>query len=630
MNTTKTFIFDFDSTFIQVEALDELSVIVHGKTNAAQKILSAIQEITNLGMEGKITLKESLFKRIQLLQAHRDHLEELIKELKGKISTSVIRNKNFFKLHKEEVYIISNGFKEIIVPIVQEFGIKPQNVLANTFEFDHHGNIVGFDQKDELCENKGKALKIQSLNFEGEVIMIGDGYTDYETLQYGVVSKFYAFTENVRRQVVLDLAEKIAPSLDEILYDLSYKASVSYPKNRIQVLLLENIHPDAVAQFEKEGYQVTSLKGSLSEEELSEQIKDVSILGIRSKTIVTEQVLKNANKLHAIGTFCIGTNQVDLQVCSQKGIAVFNAPYSNTRSVVELAIGEMIMLMRATFEKSQKMHQGIWDKSANGSVEIRGKKLGIVGYGSIGSQLSILAEALGMQVYFYDVVDKLALGNAKKCASLQELLALADVISLHVDGRENNQQLIAANEFNLMKNGVVFLNLSRGHIVDMDALITNLDNGKIKGTAIDVFPYEPKNNDEIFVSALRGRHNVILTPHIGGSTEEAQHDIGHYVSGKIIQYINTGTTFGSVNLPEIQLPEFDNAHRVMHIHENVKGILAQINTILSNANCNILGQYLKTNEQIGYVITDIDSFYDPDLEKQLKMIPNTIRYRILY
>ncbi|MFK6999734.1 phosphoglycerate dehydrogenase [Flavobacterium oreochromis] len=630
MNTTKTFIFDFDSTFIQVEALDELSVIVHGKTNAAQKILSAIQEITNLGMEGKITLKESLFKRIQLLQAHRDHLEELIKELKGKISTSVIRNKNFFKLHKEEVYIISNGFKEIIVPIVQEFGIKPQNVLANTFEFDHQGKIVGFDQKDELCENKGKALKIQSLNFEGEVIMIGDGYTDYETLQYGVVSKFYAFTENVRRQVVLDLAEKIAPSLDEILYDLSYKASVSYPKNRIQVLLLENIHPDAVAQFEKEGYQVTSLKGSLSEEELSEQIKDVSILGIRSKTIVTEQVLKNANKLHAIGTFCIGTNQVDLQVCSQKGIAVFNAPYSNTRSVVELAIGEMIMLMRATFEKSQKMHQGIWDKSANGSVEIRGKKLGIVGYGSIGSQLSILAEALGMQVYFYDVVDKLALGNARKCASLQELLAIADVISLHVDGRENNQQLIAANEFNLMKNGVVFLNLSRGHIVDMDALITNLDNGKIKGTAIDVFPYEPKNNDEIFVSALRGRHNVILTPHIGGSTEEAQHDIGHYVSGKIIQYINTGTTFGSVNLPEIQLPEFDNAHRVMHIHENVKGILAQINTILSNANCNILGQYLKTNEQIGYVITDIDSFYDPDLEKQLKMIPNTIRYRILY
>ncbi|WP_421498082.1 phosphoglycerate dehydrogenase [Flavobacterium columnare] len=630
MAQRKIFIFDFDSTFIQVEALDELCTIIHGETPIAETVLKTIQEITNQGMEGSITLKESLSKRIHLLQAHRDHLEELIKKLKDKISTSVIQNKNFFKLHSEEVYVISNGFKEIIVPIVQEFGIKPENVLANTFVFDHHGNIVGFDEKEELCENKGKALKIQSLKLEGEVIMIGDGYTDYETKQYGVVSKFYAFTENIKRQVVLDLAEKVAPSLDEILYDLSVKASVSYPKNRIQVLLLENIHPDAVAQFEREGYQVTSLKGSLSEEELCEQIKEVSILGIRSKTTVSARVLENAHKLHAIGTFCIGTNQVNLQVCSQKGIAVFNAPYSNTRSVVELAIGEMIMLMRATFEKSQKMHQGIWDKSANGSVEIRGKKLGIVGYGSIGSQLSILAEALGMQVYFYDVVDKLALGNAKKCASLQELLAVADVVSLHVDGRENNEQLMDANAFSAMKNGVVFLNLSRGHIVDMDALIVNLESGKIRGAAIDVFPYEPKNNDEVFLSALRGRDNVILTPHIGGSTEEAQHDIGNYVSRKIIQYINTGTTFGSVNLPEIQLPEFDNAHRVMHIHENVKGILAQINTIFSNANCNILGQYLKTNEQIGYVITDVDSFYDPDLEKQLKMIPNTIRYRILY
>ncbi|MFK7048884.1 D-3-phosphoglycerate dehydrogenase [Flavobacterium columnare] len=630
MTQHKTFIFDFDSTFIQVEALDELCTIVHGKTAIAETVLKTIQEITNQGMEGKLTLKESLSKRIQLLQAHRDDLEELIKRLKDKISISVIRNKKFFKLHSENIYIISNGFKEIIVPIVQELGIKSENVLANSFAFDHQGNIVGFDEKDELCENKGKALKIQSLNLEGEVIMIGDGYTDYEALQYGVVSKFYAFTENVRRQVVLDLAEKIAPSLDEILYDLSYKASVSYPKNRIQVLLLENIHPDAVAQFEREGYQVTTLKESLSEEELCNQIKEVSILGIRSKTTVSARVLEKAHKLHAIGTFCIGTNQVDLPVCNQKGIAVFNAPYSNTRSVVELAIGEMIMLMRATFEKSQKMHQGIWDKSANGSVEIRGKKLGIVGYGSIGSQLSILAEALGMQVYFYDVVDKLALGNAKKCTSLQELLALADVVTLHVDGREENKELIGAKAFEIMKKGVVFLNLSRGHIVDMDALIANLDNNKIRGAAIDVFPYEPKSNDEKFFSSLRGRENVILTPHIGGSTEEAQHDIGNYVSQKIIQYINTGTTFGSVNLPEIQLPEFDNAHRIMHIHENVKGILAQINTILSNANCNILGQYLKTNEQIGYVITDVDSFYDPNLEKQLKNIPNTIRYRILY
>ncbi|WP_136668463.1 phosphoglycerate dehydrogenase [Flavobacterium sp. H122] len=628
--TTKKLIFDFDSTFIQVEALDVLCEIAHKNSNDLSSALSEIQRITNLGMEGKLSLKESLYQRLHLLNAHRDDLEELIKQLKSKISGSVVRNANFFKQHADDTYIISNGFKEIIVPIVQEFGIKPENVLANSFVFDHEGKIIGFDESEELCENHGKALKIKSLNLDGEVIMIGDGYTDYETLQHGVVSKFYAFTENVKRQVVLDLADRVAPSLDEILYDLSFKASVSYPKNRINVLLLENIHPDAVANFEREGYNVTTLKGSLSEDELCEKIKDVSILGIRSKTTVTAKVLENAAKLHAIGTFCIGTNQVDLNTCSQKGIAVFNAPYSNTRSVVELALGEMIMLMRSTFEKSNKMHKGIWDKSANGSVELRGKKLGLVGYGSIGSQLSVIAEALGMQVYFYDVVDKLALGNAKKCASLKELLSVADVVSLHVDGRESNGNIIDAEAFKSMKDGVIFLNLSRGHIVDLNALIENLDNGKIKGAAVDVFPYEPKNNDEPFVSELCGRDNVILTPHIGGSTEEAQHDIGNYVSNKIIQYINTGTTYGSVNLPEIQLPEFKNAHRVMHIHENVKGILAQINTILSNANCNILGQYLKTNEQIGYVITDIDSFYDPSLEKQLKEIPNTIRYRILY
>lgn len=628
--TTKKLIFDFDSTFIQVEALDVLCEIAYKNNNDLTHALSEIQRITNLGMEGKLSLKESLYQRLHLLNAHRDDLEELIKQLKSKISSSVVRNANFFKQHADDTYIISNGFKEIIVPIVQEFGIKPENVLANSFVFDHQGKIVGFDESEELCENQGKALKIKSLNLDGEVIMIGDGYTDYETVQHGVVSKFYAFTENVKRQVVLDLADRVAPSLDEILYDLSFKASVSYPKNRINVLLLENIHPDAVANFEREGYNVTTLKGSLSEDELCEKIKDVSILGIRSKTTVTAKVLENATKLHAIGTFCIGTNQVDLETCSQKGIAVFNAPYSNTRSVVELALGEMIMLMRSTFEKSNKMHKGIWDKSANGSVELRGKKLGLVGYGSIGSQLSVIAEALGMQVYFYDVVDKLALGNARKCASLKELLAVADVVSLHVDGRESNANIIDAEAFKCMKDGVIFLNLSRGHIVDVKALIENLDNGKIKGAAVDVFPYEPKNNDEPFVSELCGRDNVILTPHIGGSTEEAQHDIGNYVSNKIIQYINTGTTYGSVNLPEIQLPEFKNAHRVMHIHENIKGILAQINTILSNANCNILGQYLKTNEQIGYVITDIDSIYDPSLEKQLKEIPNTIRYRILY
>ncbi len=630
MKSTETFIFDFDSTFIQVEALDVLCEIIYENNSNGQHVLSEIQRLTNLGMEGKLSLKESLTQRIELLQANRDHLGSVIEALRHKVSNSVIRNRSFFKQHADDIYIISNGFKEIIIPIVQEYGIKPEHVLANTFRFDHNGKIIGFDEKDELCENKGKVLKIKSLNLKGEVIMIGDGYTDYETMQGGAATKFYAFTENVSRAVVVEKADRLAPSLDEILYDLSYKASVSYPKNRISVLLLENIHPDAVRIFEQEGYSVETVKGSLSEDELCKRIKDVSILGIRSKTQITPRILDCANKLHAIGTFCIGTNQVNLDECSKRGIAVFNAPYSNTRSVVELALGEMIMLIRNTFVKSTKMHQGIWDKSANNSVEIRGKKLGIVGYGSIGAQFSVIAEALGMKVYFYDVIDKLALGNAKKCSSLQELLALSDVVTLHVDGRKENANLINETSFEQMKDGVVFLNLSRGHVVDLNALIKNLKSGKVRGSAVDVFPEEPASNDEPFISELCGLPNVILTPHVGGSTEEAQLDIGNYVARKIIQYINTGSTFGSVNLPEIQLPEFQSAHRIMHIHENVKGILAQINTILLEYDNNIVGQYLKTNENMGYVITDIDNFHNTDLEKRLKDIPNTIRYRILY
>ncbi|OOG73279.1 phosphoglycerate dehydrogenase [Flavobacterium sp. A45] len=626
----ETFIFDFDSTFIKVEALDVLCEVIYEDSAAGVQILSEIQRLTDLGMEGKLSLKESLTKRIQLLQANRDHIGSVIEELKKKVTASVIRNRTFFKQHSDNIYIISNGFKEIIIPIVQEYGIKPEHVLANTFKFDHDGKIIGFDEKDELCENQGKVKKIKSLNLQGEAIMIGDGYTDYETLEGGAVSKFFAFTENVSRKIVVEKANQIAPSLDEILYELSYKASVSYPKNRINVLLLENVHQDAVKIFEHEGYNVETIKGSLSEDELIEKIKGVSILGIRSKTHVTEKVLEHANKLHAVGTFCIGTNQVDLNACSMKGISVFNAPYSNTRSVVELALGQIIMLVRNTFEKSKLMHEGVWDKSATNSVEIRGKKLGLVGYGSIGSQLSIVAEALGMKVYFYDAVDRLALGNAKKCSSLKELLSLSDVVSLHVDGRASNKNIIDADAFDYMKPGVVFLNLSRGHVVDIEALVANLKSGKIHGAAVDVFPYEPKNNDEPFVSELQGLKNVILTPHIGGSTEEAQEDIGHYVANKIINYINTGTTYGSVNLPEIQLPELQSAHRIMHIHENVKGILAQINNILLEYDNNILGQYLKTNETLGYVITDIDNFHNKDLEKKLKKIPNTIRYRILY
>jgi len=404
----------------------------------------------------------------------------------------------------------------------------------------------------------------------------------------------------------------------------------SYPKNRINVLLLENIHPDALRWMKEEGYNVETHSAALDEDELVEKIKDVSILGIRSKTHVTKRVLDHANRLIAVGAFCIGVNQIDLLACVKKGVAVFNAPYSNTRSVVELAIGEMIMLMRNLPDKLPLMHDGIWDKSAKNSFEIRNKKLGIVGYGNIGTQLSVLAESFGMFVYYYDVVERLSLGNAKKCNTLQELLETVDIVSLHVDGRRENEKFIGEEQFRMMKAGMILINLSRGNIVDVEALRENMLNGKVRGAAVDVFPLEPKSNDEEFVSPLRGLPNTILTPHIGGSTTEAQVNIANFVPAKIIEYINTGTTTTSVNFPNIQLPTLENAHRLIHVHENVSGVLADINHVLAKHNINIMGQYLKTNEEIGYVITDIEKAYHDEVRKDLKAVKHTIKFRVLY
>lgn len=627
---TKYFILDFDSTFTKVEALDELAGIALDGSPLREQIVEQIADLTNRGMDGSISFRESLEKRVALLNANRSHLERLIALLKAKVSDSVKRNRAFFETYADTILIISSGFKEFIVPVVSEYGIKPDNVYANEFLFDEKGNIIGFRDDIPLAHNNGKVTQLAELNLQGEVYVIGDGYTDYEMRKAGLANSFYAFTENVVRESVTGIADHVTPSLDEFLYVNKLPMAISYPKSRINVLILENIHSEATHIFKEEGYNVEIINSALDENELCEKIKDVSILCIRSKTNVTRKVIEHANKLMAIGAFCIGTNQIDLEACLEKGIAVFNAPYSNTRSVVELAIGEIIMLMRNIPDKAAGMHQGKWDKSATGSYEVRGKKLGIIGYGNIGSQLSIVAEALGMDVYFYDIVDRLAIGKAQKCRSLRELLNLADIVSLHVDGRKQNRNLIGAAEFAEMKDGVIFINLARGEVVDVDALVNALQTGKVRGAAVDVFPQEPKNNKEEFVSPLRGMKNVLLTPHIGGSTMEAQINIAQFVPGKLIEYINTGNTFMSVNFPNIQLPVLENAHRLIHVHKNVSGILAQINNVLARHQINIVGQYLKTSEKVGYVITDIDKAYNKEVIKDLKAIENTIKFRVLY
>lgn len=630
MKLNKYFVIDFDSTFTKVEAFDVLAEISLKDHPDVEDKKKEIATITNQGMDGSISFRESLERRLNLLAPSRQHLSPLVSKLKENVSESFKRNKEFFTKYADNIYIISNGFREFIEPIVTDFGIKPENILANEFTFDSDGRVTGFDIDNPLSANGGKVEQLKKLNLPGDVYVIGDGYTDYEIKHAGLANKFFAFTENVERENVKSKADHIAPSLDEFLYLNKLNTVVSYPKNRINVLLLENVHPVAVELLKGEGFNVETYHAAMTEEELCQRIKNVSVLGIRSKTQVTAKVLEHANRLMVIGAFCIGTNQIDLKTATKKGIAVFNAPFSNTRSVVELAIAEMIILMRNIADKSTKMHKGEWDKSAKGSFEVRGKKLGLIGYGNIGTQLSVIAESLGMKVLYYDTEERLSLGNAVKCKSMKEVLEQADVISMHVDGRKSNANLIGAKEFAMMKKGVIFINLSRGHIVDIQALRENILSGKVAGCAIDVFPYEPVSNDEEFKSELRGLPNTILTPHIGGSTLEAQENIGNFVPGKMMDYINTGSTSNSVNFPNLTLPILKDAHRLIHIHDNVPGILAKINQILATNGINIVGQYLKTTDSIGYVITDINKEYDKDVIKELRAIDNTIKFRVLY
>ena len=397
----------------------------------------------------------------------------------------------------------------------------------------------------------------------------------------------------------------------------------------MRALLLENIHPDAAELLREAGHEVETVDHALEEAELVERLAGVQLLGIRSTTFVTEKVLSGAADLQAIGAFCIGTNQIDLQAATGHGVAVFNAPYSNTRSVVEIAIGNLIALARRLTEKNSAMHDGVWDKSAKGSHEIRGRSLGIVGYGNIGSQLSVLGEALGMRVYFYDTDDKLAIGNAVRCGSLTELLETAEVVSLHVDGRPGNRDLFGEAEFAAMRPRSIFMNLSRGFVVDHDSLRRHIESGHIAGAAIDVFPTEPKRQGDPFDSQLRGLPNVILTPHIGGSTQEAQEDIGRFVAGKLRGYAQDGATSLSVNLPSIPVGDIQGSHRLAHMHRNVPGVLAKINALFADYGVNVDSQSLSTRAQVGYLLTDISADYSPTMVEQLEQMPETIRLRVL-
>ncbi len=405
----------------------------------------------------------------------------------------------------------------------------------------------------------------------------------------------------------------------------------SYPKNKLNILLLENISDEAVREFRLNGYEnITHLKNALTAAELVERIGNVHILGIRSKTHVSAEVLEAAKKLLAIGCFCIGTDQVAMTEAMRKGIVVFNAPYSNTRSVAELVIGTAIMLIRRIPEKNKLMHDGIWMKEARNSRELRGKTMGVVGYGNIGSQVSIMAESMGMKVIFYDTQKKLPLGNAAPADSLKDLLGAADIVSIHTPASTSTNNMINKKTLALCKKGAILINFARGEVVDLNAMRHALETGALSGAAIDVYDNEPAENGEAIVCPLQQMPNVLLTPHIGGSTEEAQVNIGKDVSAKLVAYADTGVTTGSLSVPELSLPVQENTHRILHIHKNMPGVLSAINSELSVHNINISGQYLKTKDEIGYVVLDIDNKASGKVADLLGKVKGTIKVRVLY
>ena len=644
----RNIIFDFDSTIINAEGIELIveSALTRAEKGERKEKLALLHEITNTVTDGKMSFSEAFKQRFALADVKIEDVTKVAANIVHSINPQVKETIKALHQHNKNIYVFSISFKELALPVTRELGISDENVFANQIELANNEQVVGVNANQALFLNTGKVylaeLLLNQNKLNGDTAIVGDGYSDLLVRKNNIAQIFVYFSgTHIRPQVQIE-ADFIIDRFDQLLplfcsnEELSNETAMALgssnkePQNSElppKTILLENIHQNAVEHLIKNQLNTEAFKGAWDEEALAQNAHDANVLGIRSKTTLSVDTIKVMQNLWVVGAFCIGTNQIDLEAATRAGIPVFNAPYSNTRSVAELVVGETIMLMRNIPAKNSAAHKGTWLKGAFGSSEIRGKTIGIIGYGHIGSQVSIMLENLGMSIIFHDIVDKLPLGNASRAANLNDLLQRADIVTLHVPDTEQTKKMMGKKELAIMKRGSFLINSSRGSIVDLDALKIALEKNHIAGAALDVFPDEPATQGDRFDLALQNFDNVILTPHIGGSTEEAQINIANYVAEKLVQFVKTGSTTGSVNFPQINLPRIAGTHRILHIHHNVPGVLAKINSVFARRNINVEGQILQTRGDIGYLIVDVNSQISAQVLEIMKLLTETIKVR---
>jgi D-3-phosphoglycerate dehydrogenase len=593
------FIIDFDSTFTQVETMEELAAISLKNDPEKEAIIEQIKHLTDLAMDGKMPFNKSLKARIALLSAKKYHLNMLVNRLRKKVTPSFARNKEFFKKYQGRVLIVSGGFKEFIAPVVKSFFIDEDCIYANTFIYDKKNNIIGSDEENPLAQEGGKVKLLKQLRLKGQVIAIVDGYTDYQMRESGMAEQFFAFTENIARERVLAKADYIAPSLDEILYKMKLPMALSYPKSRINAVLLGKETFATEPYFKLEGYNVIK-RDSLTNKALTD-LKNASIIFSSLKQEVTD--LNNFPKLISLAVWGNNNQQFNASIAQQMAVPIFSSPFANTRSVVELGLGFMFQLSRQT------------------NTELRGKKIGIIGYGNAGSLMGVLTQNLGMDVLYFDEKDRAPLGNAIACKSVTDLLKKSNYVVLLQS--KNTGTILAEKELKQMQPNACLINLSYDNSVEVQAALKLVQQKKLFGFAMDF------QQEENYLK-LKQNNQIIATLNQRNNTIETQQNIASFTSEKIIQYINTGNISRSLNFPDIQLPALQGSHRFIHIHKNKPGLLAKINAVLAKHKINITGQYLKTNETLGYVITDVSKKYDNEVINELRKIEATIKFRVIY